>query len=102
MDITDKLLFASGWPTETPAKAIETIYSINAFSQGTQLPGIPRNQLRSIVERDVATTLGIPIAGGRGTLPDIPPATTSPTGVTGESTKVTDEPPGVTGEPTGA
>jgi predicted TIM-barrel fold metal-dependent hydrolase len=87
MDIVDKLLFASGWPTETPAKAIETIYSINAFSQGTQLPGIPRSQLRAIVERDVATTLGIPVASGRVT-PTDPPITT-PSGVadaTGEST----------------
>ena len=87
MDIVDKLLFASGWPTETPAKAIETIYSINAFSQGTQLPGIPRSQLRAIVERDVATTLGIPIAGGR-SAPSDPPITTPPgvADATGEST----------------
>lgn len=66
MGITDKLLFASGWPVGTPAKAIETIYSVNGFSHGTQLPSIPRTQLRSIVERDVPTTLGMPIAAGRG------------------------------------
>ncbi len=62
MGITDKLLFASGWPAETPAKAIETIYSVNGFSHGTQLPSIPRPELRSIVERDLPTVLGMPIA----------------------------------------
>ncbi len=62
MGITEKLLFASGWPAETPAKAIETIYSVNGFSHGTQLPSIPRPQLRSIVERDLPTVLGMPIA----------------------------------------
>ena len=60
--IGEKLLFASGWPAETPAKAIETIYSVNGFSHGTQLPSIPRPQLRSIVERDLPTVLGMPIA----------------------------------------
>ncbi len=60
--ITEKLLFASGWPAETPAKAIETIYSLNGFSHGTQLPSIPRPLLRSIIERDLPTVLGMPIA----------------------------------------
>ena len=46
MGVIDKVLFASGWPVETPSKAIETIYSVNSFSQGTQLPSIPRPQLR--------------------------------------------------------
>lgn len=62
MGVTDKVLFASGWPVETPSKAIETIYSVNSFSQGTQLPSIPRPQLRAIVERDLPTVLGLPIA----------------------------------------
>ena len=62
MGVTDKVLFASGWPVETPSKAIETIYSVNSFSQGTQLPSIPRPQLRAIVERDLPTVLGLPVA----------------------------------------
>ena len=60
-----KLLFASGWPSHTPAKAIETIYSVNKFSHGTQLPSIPRPHLSSIVERDLPTVLGMPIAPSR-------------------------------------
>ena len=59
MEVIHKLFFASGWPMQTPAKAIETLYSINSFSNGTPLPGIPRTQLRSIVERDVLSELGI-------------------------------------------
>ena len=81
--VTDKLLFASGWPTESPAKAIETIYSVNGFSHGTQLPSIPRPELSSIVERDLPTVLGMPIAPGRQadtsptTLADGDPTTTT-------------------------
>jgi hypothetical protein len=67
MGVTDKLLFASGWPAETPAKAIETIYSVNRFSHGTQLPSVPRTLLHAIIERDVPTTLGIPVPAGRAT-----------------------------------
>ena len=63
--VTDKLLFASGWPSHTPAKAIETIYSVNKFSHGTQLPSVPRPHLSSIVERDLPTVLGMPIAPSR-------------------------------------
>ena len=36
-----------------------SIYSINTFTQGTPLPSIPREQLRSIVERDALACLGI-------------------------------------------
>ena len=42
MNVMDRLFFASGWPMETPAKAIETVYSVNSFAHGTQLPAIPR------------------------------------------------------------
>lgn len=66
MDVIDHLLFASGWPQETPAKAIETLYSVNGFSQGTPLPSIPRPQLRAIVERDVLAEFGITSSGRHG------------------------------------
>lgn len=57
--VLDKLLFGSGFPFETPAKAIEAIYSVNAFSHGSQLPTVPRSQLRAMVERDVIACLGL-------------------------------------------
>lgn len=59
MGVMDKLLFGSGFPFQMPAKIIETMYSINTFSHGTQLPSIPRTQIRRIVERDSLTCLGI-------------------------------------------
>lgn len=57
--VMDKLLFGSGFPRETPAKTIETLYTINGFSHGTHLPSIPRSMIRSIIERDSMARLGI-------------------------------------------
>jgi hypothetical protein len=57
--VLDRLLFASGFPHLTAAKAIEAIYSVNAFAHGTPLPSIPRAALKSIVERDSLASLGI-------------------------------------------
>ncbi|HWB19281.1 MAG TPA: amidohydrolase family protein, partial [Phycisphaerales bacterium] len=57
--VMDKLLFASGFPYEVPSKTIETMYSVNAFAHGTQLPTVPRAQIRGIVERNAAECLGI-------------------------------------------
>ena len=55
----DRLFFGSGFPYEQPAKAIENLYSVNAYAHGTQLPAIPRTALRSIAERDPFAVLGI-------------------------------------------
>ncbi len=57
--VMDKLLFGSGFPSDSPAKAIEAVYSINTYSHGTQLPSIPRSLIRGIVERDSLACLGI-------------------------------------------
>lgn len=56
----DKLLFASNFPFTSAAVSIETLYSINHFCHGTNLPTIPREQLRRIVERNTLELLGIP------------------------------------------
>ncbi len=56
---TSRILFGSNFPFCGPEKAIVSIYSINTFTQGTPLPSIPREQLRSIVERDALQCLGI-------------------------------------------
>ncbi len=58
--VMHKLLFGSGFPFSTPAKAIEALYSINQICRGTNLPLIPREQLRGIVERPTLELLGIP------------------------------------------
>lgn len=65
--VIDRLLLGSGFPFCTPEKAIAAIYSVNTFAQGTPLPNVPREQLRSIVERDALACLGL-------VTPSAPPA----------------------------
>lgn len=57
--VMHKLLFGSGFPYTVAASCIEALYGINHIAQGTNLPTIPRGQLRGIVERDALTLLGI-------------------------------------------
>ncbi len=57
--VMDRLLFGSNFPYASPAACIESLYSINQFCHGTNLPTIPREQLRQIVERDALEMLGI-------------------------------------------
>jgi predicted TIM-barrel fold metal-dependent hydrolase len=65
--VLDKLLFGSGFPYTSAAHCIEALYSINHLVQGTNLPTLPREQLRGIVERDALDLLGIrPAAETRG------------------------------------
>jgi predicted TIM-barrel fold metal-dependent hydrolase len=59
MGVIDKLLFASGFPHELPAKAIEAVYCVNSYGHGTHLPTVPRTLLKGIVERDALKCLGI-------------------------------------------
>lgn len=58
--VMDKLLFGSGFPFSSPAQSIETLYGLNHLCGGTNLPRIPREALRGIVERDALALLGIP------------------------------------------
>jgi predicted TIM-barrel fold metal-dependent hydrolase len=58
-NVMDRLLFGSNFPYNWPAACIEALYSINQFCHGTNLPTIPREQLRQIVERDTLALLGI-------------------------------------------
>ncbi len=55
----DRVLFASGFPFESPARAVECLYSLGALAQSVQLPALPRASIRSIVERDSFQALGI-------------------------------------------
>ena len=57
--VIDKLLFGSDFPYTNAAECIEAMYSINQLAQGTNLPLIPREALRGIVERDSLTLLGL-------------------------------------------
>lgn len=64
MGVISKLLFGSGFPSGSPAQCIEELYGINHLCQGTNLPPIPREQLRGIVQRDALTALRIPVPSG--------------------------------------
>ena len=64
-----KLLFASGFPAETPAEAIERLFELNAFLVGLSLPTIPQAQIRGIVERDACSLLGVSPPAGPGLRP---------------------------------
>jgi len=57
--VIDKLLFGSDFPYGSATSAIETLYSLNQISHGTNLPSIPRSLLRGIVERNAPALLGI-------------------------------------------
>jgi len=61
LQVLDKLLFGSDFPFTTAGECIETIYSINQTAMGTNLPTVPREFLRNIVERDALSLLGIPM-----------------------------------------
>lgn len=57
--VIDKLLFGSNFPYTSATECIEALYSINQFAQGTNLPVVPREALRGIVERDTLGLLGL-------------------------------------------
>lgn len=57
--VVDKLLFGSDFPYTKPSDCIEALFSINQLVQGTNLPVIPREALRGIVERDALELLGL-------------------------------------------
>jgi len=57
--VIEKLLFGSDFPYTSAEDCIESLYSINQLAQGTNLPVIPREALRGIVERDALHLLGL-------------------------------------------
>ena len=57
--VIDKLLFGSDFPYTSATECIEALYSINQLAQGTNLPVVPREALRGIVERDALSLLGL-------------------------------------------
>ena len=57
--VIDKLLFGSDFPYTSATECIESLYSINQMAHGTNLPIVPRESLRGIVERDTLGLLGI-------------------------------------------
>lgn len=58
-NVMDKVLFGSDFPFFTAAEAIESVYRLHETTQGTNLPSVPRETLRSMVERDALSALRI-------------------------------------------
>lgn len=64
--VEHKVLFGSGFPFDTPARAIEALYASNGMVATTPLPQIPRSVVRQIVERDAVSLLGLGIPPAEG------------------------------------
>ncbi len=62
-NVMDKVLFGSDFPYLTAAEGIEILYRLHEVTQGTNLPGVPRETLRSMIERDALNVLGIALPG---------------------------------------
>jgi predicted TIM-barrel fold metal-dependent hydrolase len=57
--VIEKLLFGSDFPYTNATECIEAMYSLNQIAQGTNLPVVPREALRGIVERESLALLGL-------------------------------------------
>lgn len=57
--VMDKLIFGSGFPQAKPGECIETLLGFNRLLANTNLPTVPREQLRTIIERDTIQMLDI-------------------------------------------
>lgn len=57
--VMDKLLFGSGFPFGDAGKCIETLLGFNKLLGDTNLPTVPRGNIRSIIERNTLDVLGI-------------------------------------------
>jgi len=57
--VMDKLLFGSGFPLGNAGQCIETLLGFNKLLADTNLPTVPRGNIRNIIERDTLEALGI-------------------------------------------
>jgi len=58
-EVMEKLLFGSGFPYSKPGECIETLLGFNKLIADTNLPRVPRNSIRQVVERDTLKLLGV-------------------------------------------
>ncbi|MHC4123404.1 MAG: amidohydrolase family protein [Planctomycetota bacterium] len=57
--VMDKIFFGSGFPRSKPEECIETLLGFNKLLADTNLPTVPRDSIRNIIERDSLGLLGI-------------------------------------------
>ncbi|MDO8302466.1 MAG: amidohydrolase family protein [Sedimentisphaerales bacterium] len=60
-EVMDKLLYGSGFPLGSPQAYIESLLGINRLLPDTNLPIVPREAIRGIVERDTVQVLGLSV-----------------------------------------
>jgi predicted TIM-barrel fold metal-dependent hydrolase len=61
--VMDKLLFGSGFPSASAGQCMETLLGFNMLLADTNLPMVPRANIRNIIERDTLELLGIKDTG---------------------------------------
>ena len=57
--VMNKLIFGSGFPRANAADCIEMLLGFNRLMADTNLPTVPREEIRAVVERDSFKLLGI-------------------------------------------
>ena len=57
--VLNKLLFGSGFPFGDAGECLETLLGFNKLLSDTNLPTVPRAEIKSIIERDTLKLLGI-------------------------------------------
>ena len=58
-EVMDKLLFGSGFPHGNAGQCMETLLGFNKLLADTNLPAVPRGNIRNIIERNTLELLGI-------------------------------------------
>lgn len=59
--VMDKLIFGSGFPYADAKSCVETLLGFNKLLANSNLPNVPREQIRSIIERDTLKLFNIQI-----------------------------------------
>src|SRR5919202_959764 len=57
--VLHKLLLGSDFPIATPQETIDALWRVNDPIEGTKLPPVPEDELRTILERDSLALLGL-------------------------------------------
>jgi predicted TIM-barrel fold metal-dependent hydrolase len=58
-NVLGKLFFGSALPFSKPQTCVETLLGFNKLLADTNLPTVPRESIRGIIERDTLAILGI-------------------------------------------
>ena len=58
-EVMDKLFFGSNYPLALPGNCIEALLGFNKLMAEANLPTVPRERIRNVIERDTLALLGI-------------------------------------------